>query len=126
MAKPYTIYAPMDYDMQPIKYMECGEYADVWLRKNIHTEAMQNSVYDADTGEQRIESIDTQVATEVHFRVETSKVTEADIRENFEKYWAYGENWKEHIDETDAEKIARLQAENDNLRRCIAELSQLM
>lgn len=113
---------PKDLTVANIVYMPISDtLADVWLRKNIHTEEI---IIDNSEGEPITDTVN--VADEVYFQVDASSVSESDIKNCFEKYWLYGENWTDKRNLSDSEKIKMLETENSALMKCVAELSELL
>jgi hypothetical protein len=100
--------------------MDVGDYADVWLRKNIQIEdSIKKS--ENEYGDSKI-----QTADEVFFRVDPNIVTKSEIEQNFEKYWIYGEQWTDNRNLTNDEIIKQLKEENSSLKQCIVELSSMI
>lgn len=107
---------PLDIVVVPVLYMPHDGIADVWLRKNIKTETrIENDI-----------EYEVQTADEVFFQIDSSTTSEQNIIDNFDKYWAYGLAWIDERNMTDAEIIAKLRTENNELKECIVELSSLI
>lgn len=112
-------YAPLDVELKAVVYMVVGDHVDVFLRKNITTETIEET-HDDVTTEYKIQSAD-----EVYFQVDFS-VSEDDIKSNFDKYWTYGEQWEDNSNCTNEEIISQLKQENEELKQCIIEISALI
>ena len=122
MAKSYKVYADAasNVEFRPVQYMKISDNcADVLMHKNISTE----TVYP--TSENMVEQ-EMNVADEVYFQVDASRVTEETITANFEKYWIYGEQWVDTRNMTENEKIKALEAQNEELNQCILALCSMI
>ena len=118
MASAYKVIVSHDMELNEVQYIKIPDnMADVWMRKNIHEENTN------DYGE---EITPITCADEIYFRVDSEKVSEQDIKDNFEKYWIYGLKWRDSSSMTDREKIEELENENKSLKQCIIELSNLL
>lgn len=107
---------PPDIEVASVLYMPHDGIADVWLRKNIMTETRN------DSGDE----YEVQTADELFFQIDTAAASEQNIIDNFDKFWVYGIAWTDERNMTDAEIIAKLRAENNELKECIVELSSLI
>lgn len=107
---------PLDNEVVPVLYKTHDGIADVWLRKNIKTE----------TRNENGDEYEVQTADEVFFQIDSAAASEQDIIDNFEKFWVYGIAWTDERNMTDAEIIAKLRTENNELKECIVELSSLI
>lgn len=109
----YKINAPVDSIVLPIVFKEHDGVIDVWLRKNIHRESLD-------------ETDKYVVADEVYFRAAIGDLTYDDIEKNFEKYWIYAQRWLDETSMTDSEIIHSLKKKNKELTECIIELCSLL
>lgn len=124
MSLIYKVIAPDDMELMEVQYIKIpGNMADVWMRKNIRKETMDNAPVNEDGS---VNTYQVSCADEIYFRVDSEKVSEQDIKDNFEKYWVYGLKWKDRSLMEDKEKIEELEAENKSLKQCIVELSNLL
>lgn len=124
MSNFYKVIAPVGTELPAVQYMPIeNNKADVWLRKNVQQETVTDTAHNEDGEEITYNVV---CADEMYFQVDSDKVSEQDIKDNFEKYWVYGEKWKNRNHMTDKEKIAELEAENASLKQCIVELSELL
>ena len=120
MSKSYKVNAPTSVELKPVQYMKVTDKcADVYLRKNISTELFH---YDSEN----MADQEMNIADEIYFQVDASKVSESDITTNFEKYWMYGEQWVDTRGMTEAEKIEALEAKNLELNQCILALCNMI
>ena len=120
MSKCYKTVAPLDIELKQVQYMNTGDYADVFLRKNISTETVEMTV-DGET-----QNCERNIADEIYFRVDPKSVTEEDILSNFDKYWMYAEQWTDESNTTNEEIILKLKHENAEQKQCIVEISALI
>lgn len=90
------VQAPVSVGLEPVLYMQVSDTrADVWLRRNIHTETVM------------IESEESEIVTaeEIQFEVNPWDVTESDISNNFNKYWIINTNPKNYIQESNIRSL---------------------
>lgn len=128
MAKSYKVSAPEGTVLEAVQYISLpdSKLADVWMRKDIQEETVTCETTSPQDGETQYVTYKEETAEELYFQVDTSKVSEEDIKANFDKYWVFGEKWRNENAITDKEKIAELQAENVELKQYIIELSGLL
>lgn len=90
------VQAPISVGLESVQYMQISDTkADVWLRKNIHTETIT------------IESEESEIVTaeEIQFEVNPGDVTESDIRNNFMKYWIINTSPENYVQESNVTSL---------------------
>lgn len=124
MSRVHEFEAPMGTEVATVQYMPISEtVADVFMRKDIEIATRTDYKLD-DNGENQPYEYEYQKGLEVYYQVNPTRVSLDDIQNNFDKYWAYANQWIDARNMTDKEHIAILEAENARLKQCVIELSE--